>query len=126
MAKGILAEKSFAFAKSIVKTYEYLRTSKRELTMSNQLLRCGTSIGANVYEAQYASSKKDFANKLMIALKECHETEYWLHLLSETGYLDARETLEVERNCIELKKMLIASCKTVKQVECVENAITSE
>jgi four helix bundle protein len=115
VAKGILAEKSFAFSKLIVKIYEYLRTSKREFTMSKQLLRCGTSIGANVYEAQYGSSKKDFVNKLMIALKECHETEYWLNLLIETNFLDSKEARVAQENCKELKRLLVASCNTAKE-----------
>lgn len=114
---SLLLDKSFAFAKIIVKTYEYLKHSRHETTLSKQLLRSGTSIGANIHEGHYGSSKKDFINKLQIALKECYETEYWIKLLMETGYLDVKEHSIVFEKCQEIRRLLMASCKTAKANE---------
>ena len=82
-ADSVAKQKSMAFAKRMVKLYQYLTTEKKEFVMSKQLLRSGTSIGANIAEAVYGSSRKDFTAKLYIALKECAETLYWLELLHE-------------------------------------------
>jgi four helix bundle protein len=84
---NIIKEKSYKFAVRIVKLYRYLTKEKKEYVLSKQILRSGTSIGALVYEAKFAQSKKDFINKLSIALKEANESSYWLLLLSDTGYL---------------------------------------
>ena len=82
--------------------------------MINQLLRSGTSIGANIHEAQYAQGTKDFISKLEISLKECHETEYWLELLFETGYLEETTYKPLQNTCGAIRRMLIASIKTAK------------
>ena len=82
--------------------------------MVNQLLRSGTSIGANIHEAQYAQSKKDFISKLEIAQKECYETEYWLQLLFETGCMSESKYKAIQNDCGAIRRMLIASLKTIK------------
>ena len=106
-----LQEKSKAFALQIIKVCNEVKVKKRESVLTNQLIRSGTSIGANVREAFYAHSKADFIAKLQIALKECSESEYWLELLIESGYYDDATILE---QCIEVKKLLIASINTAK------------
>ena len=106
-----LLEKSKAFALTIIKACNYIKTSKRETILTNQLIHSGTSIGANIREAFYAHGKADFIAKLQIALKECSESEYWLELLIESEYYDDRAVLE---QCIEVKKLLIASINTAK------------
>jgi four helix bundle protein len=106
--------KSLAFAKRIVHAYQYLCDEKKEYILSKQLLRCGTSIGANVAEAQYGSSRKDFLNKLYIALKECAETLYWLELLSECGYLSTPEYHSLLTDCEELRKILSSITKSTR------------
>ena len=113
--RSIIYEKSFRFSLRIVKLYQYLQKSKRETVMSKQLLRCGTSIGANVAEAQHAQSRADFCSKLNIALKETTETKYWLRLLRATDYLTEREAESMLRDCTELEKLLTAIIKTMKQ-----------
>ncbi len=85
MSDSILREKSKDFAKKIVFICRKIKTEQHESVLANQLLRCGTSIGANIHEAQYAQGTRDFISKLEIALKECYESEYWLDLLHETG-----------------------------------------
>ena len=107
--------KSLAFAKRIVFAYQYLCDEKKEYILSKQMLRSGTSIGANIAEAQYGSSRKDFLNKLYIALKECSETLYWLELLSECGYFTATEYLSLREDCEELRRLLSAITKTTRQ-----------
>ena len=115
---NIIENKSFNFAIRIIKLYKYLTDSKNEYVLSKQLLRSGTSIGANVAEAEQAQSKPDFVSKLQIALKECSETEYWLELLIESGYYNDHTILD---RCIEVKKILIASINTVKASQEIEN-----
>ena len=112
-ADSIAKQKSLAFAKRIVKVYQSLTSEKSEYVMSKQLLRSGTSIGANLAEAVYASSRKDFTAKLYIALKECAETLYWLELLHECDYLSAPIYTSLRTDCEELRKMLSASTKTL-------------
>ena len=107
-----LQEKSKAFALEIIRLCKELRTEKKERVLTDQLLRSGTSIGANVREAAYAHSKADFIAKLQIALKECAESEYWLELLLESGYCGDREVLE---RCVEVKKLLVSSINTAKR-----------
>ena len=107
--------KSLVFAKRVVKVYRYLREEKNEYVLSKQLLRSGTSIGANITEAQYASSKKDFLAKQYIALKECAETLYWLELLYSDAYLTEPEYRSLQRDCEELRKMLSAITKNTKE-----------
>lgn len=106
-----LLEKSKQFALEIIKVCNEIKREKRESVLTNQLIRSGTGIGANIRESFYAHSRADFIAKLQISLKECSESEYWLELLIESGYYDSREILE---QCIEVKKLLIASINTAK------------
>ena len=105
--------KSKRFAVRIVNLYKYLCDEKKEYALSKQILRSGTSIGANVAESECAASKKDFLNKIYIALKECAETIYWLDLLYETGYLAENEYNSIKKDCEEMKKMMSATTKTI-------------
>ena len=109
---NILLEKSKKFAVRVVKLYKYLEVEKRETIMSRQLLRSGTSIGANIHEAVYGQSKKDFTAKMSIALKEAVETEYWLQLLIETEYLTEEQYESIQQDCGEVARMLTAIVKT--------------
>ena len=111
---NIIEEKSFQFAVRIVRLSQYLRESKREFVLSKQVLRSGTSIGANVAESQHAQSRADFINKLEIALKEASETKYWLRLLKETGYISDSEYDSIFPECAELEKILVRIVKTSK------------
>ena len=113
--KSIVAGKSLDFAVRIVKLYSYLCDEKREHIMSKQLLRSGTSIGANVKEALYGQSSNDFLSKMSIALKEASETEYWLELLKRTEFLTAEQYESMSSDCIELLKLLISITGTVKK-----------
>jgi four helix bundle protein len=115
MKDGALQIKSFAFAVRIVMLCKYLCDEKREFVLSRQLLRSGTGIGALVREADQAESKPDFIHKLAIALKEANETEYWLLLLCETGYLTASEADSVLNDNKELLKLLTSIINTSKQ-----------
>ena len=115
MAENIVKEKSMKFAIRIVKLNKYLCTEKKEYTLSNQILRSGTSIGANVAEALCGISKKDFLAKMYIAFKECAETEYWLELLYSCEYIDEKEYNSLKSDCAELKKVLSAITKTTKE-----------
>ena len=112
---GTAKEKSLRFAVRIVKLYQYLCSEKTEYVLSKQVLRSGTSIGANLAEAETAVSKNDFLNKVYIALKECSETLYWLELLKETEYLTDTMYQSLNRDCVELKRMLSATTKTMKE-----------
>ena len=114
MADSILRTKSKDFAKNIVFLCRTLKQSGVEGALINQLLRCGTSVGANVHEAQYAQGTKDFISKLEIALKECNESEYWLELLYETNSLAESEFKDFHNKCIELRRMLVSSVTTLK------------
>ncbi len=115
MRRNEIRTKSTAFGKRIVKVYQYLTENKKEFILSKQLLRCGTSIGANVTEAQYGSTRKDFLYKLYIALKECAETLYWLELLASGGYLTDAQYRSLSGDCEELRKILSAITKSVKE-----------
>lgn len=107
--------KSFLFAVRIVKLSKHLNTAKKEYVLSRQLLRAGTSIGANIAEAEQAQSKADFISKMNIALKEAVETNYWLRLLQASDYLSNAEFSSIHSDCRELEKMLTAIIKTAKQ-----------
>ena len=107
--------KSKQFAIRIVKLYNHLCANKKEYVLSKQLLKSGTSIGANLAEAECAMSKKDFIAKFYIAHKECAETLYWLELLHETDYLSKSEYESIISDCIELRKMLTAATKTLEE-----------
>lgn len=108
---NIIVEKSKNFAVRIVKLYKYLCDEKHEYVLSKQILRSGTSIGANVHEALRAISKADFRNKMSIALKEASETEYWLELLYNTQYLDSKQYESINIECVEINKILISIVK---------------
>ena len=115
MKDNILIDKSIDFGARIVKLHRYLVETKYETVISKQILRSGTSIGANINEAQYGNSKADFIAKLHIALKETAETEYWLHVLEKSDRLDANLASSVLNDCLEIKRILIASINTAKQ-----------
>ena len=115
MKENLLIDKSLAFASRIIKLYQYLTTAKQELVISKQIVRSGTSIGANINEANYGQSKADFISKMHIALKETSETEYWLRLLTMSEYLTNDMGDSLLTDCLELKRMLIASINTAKK-----------
>lgn len=115
MKENILIEKSIDFGARIVKLHRYLAKEKNESVLSKQILRSGTSIGANINEAQYGNSKADFIAKLHIALKETAETEYWLHILEKSGYLEHNIADSMLNDCLEIKRILIASVNTAKE-----------
>lgn len=106
--------KSYSFALRIIKAYQHLANEQKEWVLSKQLLRAGTSIGANVAEANEAQSRADFVSKLAIALKETVETEYWLSLLRDSGYLTRAQAESLLIDCREIKAILTASIKTTK------------
>ena len=112
--ENVIEDKSFRFAIRIVNLYKYLCENKREFVLSKQVLRSGTSIGANVAEAQQAQSRADFIAKLSIALKETSETKYWLRLLKATDYLDIKEGQSIFSDCVELEKILVTILKSAK------------
>ena len=113
MANAI-QEKSRDFAIRIIRCYQYLTDNRNEFVMSKQLLRCGTSIGANTRESRNAQSRLDFLNKLNIALKEADETEYWLDLLHITSYLDDKQYASLDKDCKELIALLVSIIKKLK------------
>ena len=115
MSESITLEKSKAFAIRIVNLYRYLCETKKEFALSKQLLRSGTSIGANLSEASCAISRKEFASKVYIALKECTETIYWLELLHKTEYLSEEQYNSIDTDCRELQKLLMATTKTLSK-----------
>ena len=116
MGSSIIEAKSFDFAVRIVKLYQYLCEEKKEFVLSKQLLRSGTSIGANVSETENAQSKADFISKMNIALKEANETQYWLRLLYSTDYLSDKEFESINADITELIAILTSICKTAKAV----------
>jgi len=107
--------KSFRFAVRIVKLCKYLNTDKKEYVLSKQLLRAGTSVGANIAEAEQAQSRADFISKMNIALKEAVETNYWLRLLEATDYLTQDEFSSIHNECRDLERMLTAIIKSAKK-----------
>ena len=111
MSNSILLDKSKELALEVIKLCNEVKTVKKESILTNQLVRSGTSVGANIREAFYAHGKADFIARLHIALKECAESEYWIELLLEGGYTDNRIVLE---RCVEVKKILIAFINTAK------------
>ena len=111
---NIIQTKSRDFAIRIIRCYQFLTEEKKEFVMSKQLLRCGTSIGANTRESKNAQSKNDFLNKLNIALKEADETDYWMDLLHATNYLDDETYESLNIDCNEIIKILTAIIKTLK------------
>jgi four helix bundle protein len=111
---NIALEKSRKFAIRVYNLYKHLCDEKHEYTLAKQFLRSGTSIGANLTEAQYSISRKEFLAKTQISLKECAETEYWLDILNETGLLSHNEYESIIKDCKELLRLLIATTKTLK------------
>lgn len=114
MTENVLIDKSIDFGARIVKLHRYLIKTKHEAVLSKQILRSGTSIRANINEAQYGNSKADFISKLHIALKETVETEYWLHVLEKSDYLEANMASSLLNDCLEIKRILISSISTAK------------
>jgi four helix bundle protein len=114
MKKNKLAELSLDFAVDILHLVKFLK-SNHETVIANQIGRSGTSIGANIHEAKYAQGRKDFISKLEIALKESNETSYWLKLMNQTGRIDEVKYKSVEKLCGNIRRLLIASCKTAKE-----------
>lgn len=110
---SVTLDKSKNFAIRIVRLYQYLSTDKKEFVLSKQLLRSGTSIGANLAEAIYGISEKDFLSKVYISLKECAETKYWLELLFKTNFLTEQQYQSINEDCTELIKLLTSSAKTM-------------
>ena len=111
MADSPLITKSKEFALQVIKVCNYVKQNKKESVLTNQLIRSGTSVGANIREAFYGHGTADFIAKLQIALKECSESEYWLELMIESGYYGDKKILD---QCIEVKKLLISSINTAK------------
>ena len=114
MKNSILRTKSKDFAKVIVSLCRRMKADQVEYALINQLLRSGTSVGANVYEAQYAQGTKDFISKLEIALKECNESDYWIDLLFETNSISKDDFDKLKPRIIELRRMLVSSVTTLK------------
>lgn len=115
MRENLLGIKSYDFAIRIVKLSQYLQNEKKEFILYKQILRSGTAIGALIRESEYGQSKIDFIHKLTIALKEANETEYWLNILKDTGYIEEKLFISLSDDCKELLRLLIASIKTAKQ-----------
>ena len=114
MKENAVFEKSRAFGVRIVKMYKYLRETKREYVISKQVLRSGTSIGANINEANYAQSRADFISKMYIALKETAETEYWIRILTLSDHIGGKLAISLLDDCLEIKRILIATLNTAK------------
>ena len=114
MLKATVEQKSKQFAIRIIRVYQYLTLEKKEFVLSKQLLRSGTSIGANLAEGECSISKRDFLAKMYISLKECNESLYWLDLLFETDYLSEREYVSLRTDCDELRRMLSSITKTTQ------------
>lgn len=115
MKENVLIDKSIFFASRIVKLHKYLIKDKKETIISKQIVRSGTSIGANINEANYGQSKADFISKLHIALKETAETEYWLKLLVLSEYISEELGDSLLADCLEIKRILISSLNTAKE-----------
>ncbi len=115
MEENLLIDKSLNFAARIVKLNHYLIKTKKEHIISKQIIRSGTSIGANINEANYGQSKADFISKLHIALKETAETECWIKLLYLSKYIDEKMYQSLLSECLEIKKILVASINTAKK-----------
>ena len=113
--ENVILEKSKSFAIRVVRLYKYLSDEKKENVLSKQLLRSGTSVGANIREAIQGQSKKDFVSKMSVSLKEATETEYWLELLYETEYLSEEEYASISEDCKEVVKLLTAIVKSSRE-----------
>ena len=114
MAESIMLDKAKDFAVEIINMCKAIKETKRESVLTNQIMRSGTSIGANIHESKYAHGTADFIAKMQIALKECYESEYWLELLNRTGYLSDEQYKIILNECGQIRRMLISSINTVK------------
>ena len=114
MAESIMLDKAKDFAVDIVNVCKRIKETKRESVLTNQLIRSGTSIGANIHESKYAHGTADFIAKMQIALKECYESEYWLEILNRTDHLADDEYKKLQNSCGALRRMLISSINTAK------------
>ena len=114
MKESVLSEKSFSFALRIVNLYKHLLAEHKEYVLSKQVMRSGTSVGANIEEAKHAQSKVDFIHKLSIAQKEASETNYWIRLLQKSEFINEKLSLSLISDCDEVQRMLTASIKTSK------------
>lgn len=112
--QNVVVDKSKAFAVRIIRMYQWLSKEKREFVLSKQCLRCGTSIGANLYEGMNGQSTADFIAKLHTALKEANETDYWLELMKETDYITPEMYDSIHSDCVELIKLITSIIKTTK------------
>jgi len=115
MAESIMLDKAKDFAVEIINMCKNIKEAKRESVLTNQLMRSGTSIGANIHESKYAHGTADFISKMQISLKECYESEYWLELLNRTGYIDDETYKSIINACGQIRRMLISSINTVKE-----------
>ena len=115
MKENLLIDKSIAFAARILKLHQHLIKNKKETVISKQIVRSGTSIGANINEANYGQSKADFISKMHIALKETAETEYWIKLLYMSEYIDGKMSNSLLDDCLEIKRILIAFINPAKE-----------
>ena len=113
MADSIMLEKAKDLAVDILKLCKNIKETNRESIITNQLMRSGTSVGANIHESKYAHSKADFVSKMQIALKECYESEYWLELLFRTDYINEDQYKRMLNDCGRIRRMLISSINTV-------------
>ena len=114
MNNDVLRTKSFAFAIRIVRLFQFLQGVKKEYVLAKQLLRCGTSVGSMIREAEHAESKADFIHKMAVAQKEINEVMYWLELLTATDYLTTEQFDSVRSDAVEILKMLTSTIKTAK------------
>lgn len=114
MKENMLVDLSKQFAVDIVNLCTDIKENRKSNVLLNQVLRSGTSIGANIHEANYASSKADFTNKLQIALKECYETDYWLSIFKETHIITEIEYSDMFAKCSKIRKLLVSSITTAK------------
>ena len=115
MANSIMLDKAKALAISIVKICRSIKETKKESVLTNQLLRAGTSIGANIHESKYAQSSADFVSKMQIALKECYEAEYWLELFVKSDILNRETAVDLYNQCGTIRRILISSINTAKE-----------
>ncbi len=115
MAESIMLDKAKDFAVEIINLCKSIKETKKESVITNQLIRSGTSIGANIHESKYAHGTADFISKMQIALKECYESEYWLEILNRTDYISNEEYKMIINNCGQIRRMLISSINTVKE-----------
>ncbi len=114
MSKSVMLDKSKDFAVEVIELCKSIKETKKESVMTNQLIRSGTSVGANIHESKYAQSTSDFINKMQVALKECYESEYWLELLNRTGYIDDKRYKAIINETGQIRRMLISSINTIK------------